>query len=394
MRDSRIKRKLSLYLVVLLLGFLLSSEFAIAQQRPEITKICMEHITFGKDASREAVITWRSSESNAEAYVRYWPDNFIEEVNISQAEYHDYRYARDLVYIYDARLTDLKPDTLYHYQIHCAGEESPRYNFYTAPEPGSNTGFTFAVLGDSRSNYGIFAQLMRIAYEDGARFAVFTGDMTDGGNQMEWDFWFAAAADTFPYLPFMPVHGNHEGMKQTYFDQFVLPDDEKSYSFDYGMTHWATILSVLSYVDVSREFLKEDLAASEARWKFFVTHNPFYASSPDFNPSEFPKDNFLDILEDYGVTMAFFGHVHTYERTYPLLADEVVEEGKGIIYQITGGAGAPFYREPDEPEYFSASYITTNHVIICEIAKDAMKATVKSVNGSIIDEYVVYPRTK
>jgi len=375
--------------MVMLLFAVLLSVIGLAQERPKITKICMVHITFGKDAAKEAIITWRSSESNAEGYVRYWPAHSPNAVKEAKAEYHDYRYARDRVYIYDARL-ELEPNTLYCYKVYCAGEESPEYSFYSAPEKGSDVGFTFAVMGDSRSGYDTWAQLMRVAEESGARFVLFTGDMTDGGSQMEWDFWFAAAADTLPYIPLMPVHGNHEYMAVTYFDQFVLPDDEKTYSFDYGMTHWATILSISEYIETSVEFLKQDLSASNARWKFFATHKPFYSSSPDFNPLEFPKEHFIDILEKNGVTMAFFGHVHNYERTHPLIQDEITEGG--VVYQVTGGAGAPFYPEPDQPEYFSASYITTNHIIIFHITPEIMRAEVKALSGSVIDEYVVYPR--
>jgi len=383
--------KVDWMVMVLIMAFLLSCT-GLAQERPEITTICMEHVTFGKDASQEAVVTWRSSEKGAEGYVKYWPSDSKGDELQAQADFHNYRYARDQVYIYDARLADLKPNTLYNYKIIYAGEESPTYSFYSAPKPGSVTGFTFAVMGDSRSGYDVWAKLMRVADDSGARFVLFTGDMTDGASQPEWDYWFAAAADTLPNIPVMPIHGNHEYMSQTYFDQFVLPDDEKNYSFDYGMTHWATVLSIQEYMDEAREWLKEDLIASDAIWKFLSTHKPFYASSPDFNPLESPKEFLLDVVEDNGVSVVFHGHVHTYERTHPMLGGEKADGG--VIYQVTGGAGAPFYPAPEEPEDYSAAYIDKNHIIIYDITPEVMKATVKSLNGNIIDEYVVYPRLK
>jgi len=381
-----------LLLSVLLLFTVLLT--ALGQERPKITEICNVHITYGKDASKKAIISWRSSVQNADdARVVFWPDGREAEKREAVADHHSYRYAREYVYLYDSRLTDLEADTLYHYQILCGGKESPVYNFYSGIEPGSDKSFTFAVLGDSRGSYDISAQLLRDAYEADARFAVFTGDITDGAAQYEWDFWFAAAADTMPYLPVMPVHGNHEAMSNTYFDQFVLPDDERNYSFDFGMTHWSIFLdNTKDLIQAARPWLEEDLANSDAIWKIVVSHKPFYSSVKDPDPVEAtPTPYLLEVIEKGGVTMTFAGHKHNYERTHPLLNGQVVENGKGIVHHVTGGAGAPLYDFAEE-QFFTAKREKVYHMIICDITPHMMKATVKAVNGAIIDEYVVYPR--
>ena len=386
---------LNFYLILslLVMSVFLITFTGLAEQRPEITTICMEHITFGKDASKEAIVTWRSKEGNAEGYVKYWPANSDESQAILQAnaEIHSYRYARDEVNIYDARLTDLKPNTLYNYKIHCANKESPQYSFFTAPEPDSDIGFTFAVFGDSRGGYDIFGQLMRYAYEAGARFVVFTGDMTDGAVQAEWDHWFTVAADTMPNLPLMPIHGNHEAMSNTYFEQFVLPDDEKNYSFDYGMTHWSIVLdNTEELVEEAKEWLTEDLAASDSTWKFIGTHKPFYSSAKKHDMKSSPAQIYLrEVIEEGGVAMSFCGHIHNYERTYPLLKGKKADDG--ITYVVTGSAGAPPY-PIDKVEDFSARAVNTRHFTIYEINPDMIKATAKAINGNIIDEYIAYPR--
>jgi len=391
----KLKRRISFKIGLVGLLVLMVSLWAVtalAQERPEITTICQEHITFGKDASEEAIVTWRSSEENAEGYVKYWPADTERSENElqSDSETHGYRYARDNVYLYDARLTDLKADTLYNYQIYCAGEKSPQYSFYTAPEPGSDKGFTFVVMGDSRGGYDIFGQLMRYAYEAGARFVLFTGDMTDGASQPEWDYWFAGAEDTMPNLPLMPLHGNHEVMSQTYFDQFFLPDNEESYSFNYGMIHWSIVLDNSQELIASyKDWLEEDLTDSNVKWKFIGTHKPFYSTVKGQDDQESPRHQLLDIVQENGVAMTVAGHKHNYERFYPMLDGKKAEDG--IIHLVTGGAGAPLYPFGPEQE-ITAKKELAYHLVIYTITSDMMKATVKGVNGNIIDEFVVYPR--
>lgn len=384
------------YLVILLIVVFVFTAFltTFGQERPEITEICNVHITVGKDASKEVVISWRSSIENAQgAYVEFWPASRETEKREVVADHHSYRWAREHVYLYDSRLADLKADTLYNYKINCAGKESPVYNFYSGIEPGSEENFAFAVFGDSRGGYDISSQLMRYAYEAGARFVVFTGDMTDGAAQPEWDHWFTAASDTMPYLPIMPLHGNHEVLSITYFDQFVLPDDERNYSFDFGMTHWSIYLdNTKELIKEAKPWLEEDLANSDAIWKFVASHKPFYSTVKDPDPVEATPTPYLEeVIEKGGVTMTFAGHKHNYERSHPLLNGKVVENGEGIIHQVTGGAGAPLY-DFAERQFFSAKREKVYHLIIYNITPNMMKATVKAVNGAIIDEYVVYPR--
>ena len=50
--------------------------------------------------------------------------------------------------------------------------------------------------------------------------------------------------------------------------------------------------------------------------------------------------NIVRLLEKHDVDMCFSGHVHDYERTQPILDDEVAsyEEG-GVIYVMAAGGG-------------------------------------------------------
>lgn len=355
--------------------------------------IASVHLTFG-DSPTTMNITWRSSKVVDDAVVRAWPARFKDpptnENDLLRAKpvQHSYKIVQEIVNIYDATLKGLEPNTAYNYVISCAGATSPVYQFQS-PLIDTNTGFTFMVMGDSRGAYPLFGKFMRMAREAGARFVLFTGDATDGGTQIEYDLWFNAAAETMPYLPLMPLHGNHEQAGKAYFDEFLLPGAERYYSFDFGMTHFAIIFdNTLDAVRQQVPWLKQDLAASQATWKFLALHKPFYASSPDWDETQSPRDILLSTVEENGVSMVFCGHIHLYERSVPMLGGRPTEGG--IVYQVTGGAGAPLYLLG--VGMTTAKTLATEHAILYRVTKSSMSATVLAPNGSVIDEYTVTPR--
>lgn len=392
---ARARRRSLVLLVILGVCILaaLSAQSGLGQSIPERAISCV-HLTLSDDPT-VVNVTWRSNQVTEDCVVKAWPAQLGEmpadeaQVVTAQAVQHSYKFARETVNIYDATLKGLRPDTVYNYVVNCAGESSPVYQLQTAITD-VEAGYTFVVMGDCRGNYGLFGKFMRMAREAGARFVLFTGDMTDGATQAEWNMWFEAAADTLPYLPFMPVFGNHErGAPRTYFEQFVLPGTEKSYSFDYGMAHFAVVYDVTN-AELEEEvpWLAKDLAGSDAVWKFLALHRPFYASSPEWDESQSPKDILLPVVENNGVSMVFSGHVHLYERSVPMLGGKPAKGG--IVYQVTGGAGAPLYALGTSET--TAKTIRTEHMIIYKITPRVLSATVVDSNGSILDEYTVTPR--
>ncbi len=90
------------------------------------------------------------------------------------------------------------------------------------------------------------------------------------------------------------------------------------------------------------------LAKSTATWKFVCHHHPPYSSDEDdfgnlwkTNKStrgDLRVRELAQLYDKHGVDMVWNGHIHSYERTWPLKADEVVEHN-GTIYMITGGGG-------------------------------------------------------
>jgi hypothetical protein len=94
-----------------------------------------------------------------------------------------------------------------------------------------------------------------------------------------------------------------------------------NFSFDYGNAHW-TVIDSNPYVDWNdstlRDWLVKDLAAaSAATWRFVMYHHPCFNSSRAHYEQQQMR-LISPILENGKVDIVFAGHVHNYQRTYPM----------------------------------------------------------------------------
>ena len=94
-----------------------------------------------------------------------------------------------------------------------------------------------------------------------------------------------------------------------------------NFSFDYGNAHW-TVLDSNPYADWNdstlRDWLTKDLAAAtNATWRFVLYHHPCFNSSRAHYEQQQMR-LIAPILEKGKVDIVFAGHVHNYQRTYPL----------------------------------------------------------------------------
>lgn len=142
-----------------------------------------------------------------------------------------------------------------------------------------------------------------------------------------------------------------------------------NYSFDYGNAHW-TVLDANRYVNWSdpklRTWLAEDLRRAQGKtWRFIALHQPPFHSSAT-HQAEKQIRAIADVIEKGKVDVVFGGHVHNFQRTYPIsvgskdvtsvanreLNDWPINtkfDGKtntraeGVIYIVDGAGGAPMY---------------------------------------------------
>jgi hypothetical protein len=170
-----------------------------------------------------------------------------------------------------------------------------------------------------------------------------------------------------------------------------------NFSFDYGNAHW-TVLDANTYMDWSnpslREWLNKDLAAaSSATWRFVTFHQPGFNSSKQHFEEQGMRA-LSPIFEANHVDVVFSGHVHNYQRSFPLTfepkpqpdgaltgpkgqvdgdwkLDKAFGDGStakphGVIYIVSGAGGAELYNpeqqnDPGSWQPFTDKFISQEH---------------------------------
>ncbi len=199
-----------------------------------------------------------------------------------------------------------------------------------------------------------------------------------------------------------------------------------NYSFDAGDIHW-TVLDTNPYADWSdpklRDWLERDLAsASGAAWKFVTFHQPPFQSSKTHYDEQRTRI-LAPVFEKHGVDLVISGHIHNYQRSYPLrfVPDkrsdgrtvdlnghvsgrwtlDTTFDGKthtkpnGVIYLVTGGGGARLYNpdqndDPSSWQEYTARFVSHTHSLTV-VDVEASKLSVKQVSagGEELDRFVV-----
>ncbi len=287
-------------------------------------------------------------------------------------------------HVYEVPLTGLEPGTQVFYRVRCGGAESELRSFRTAPR--RQRPFTFVAYGDSRSNPGVHGRIAaRIAEADPA-LILHTGDLV--GTGVDYSLWtrefFEPLADLISRVPIWPVIGNHEADGINFENLFSLPGDERTYSFDYGNAHFVALDSLSAPAPALLDWLRADLAASRADWKFVYYHVPTYNAGG--HASAWGRDVLPAILRAGRVDIVFAGHSHVYERTKPLRPSDRAQD-QPVTHIVTGGGGANLYDLKD------ANYLAANakshHICVVRIEGRRLTMTVRDVDDNEIDSLVI-----
>lgn len=313
-------------------------------------------------SSRSATIHWKTENATG-GTVKYANERYYTQ----QGDYDRSVEAGGENQLHHLTLTDLTPDTVYHYQVEIENRYTTDCSFRTFPLNGS---FTFIVYGDSQEPQGDpgITQLNRhrlvadrIAEEENVTFVLHVGDLVnDGGDLEEWNRFFEAARAMLATTTFYPALGNHEYTNfsgsgeavQNYYDAFELPE---WYSFDCGDAHLTVLDSNEAANDSAQTaWLQADLTTS-ATWKFVAFHHPPYSSSvKNYGGWTALREFWSPLFMNNSIAAVFNGHVHAYERL----------RANGITYVVTGTGGGPLYdlREPRIPESHASLEDTLGYV--------------------------------
>src|SRR5262245_22546918 len=304
------------------------------------------------------------------------------------------------VTIHEVTLKDLKPNSKYVYRVATTDADSKTvaskaYQFMTAVD--DEAAFSFGIIGDTQKNPTVTGQIAKLIWERRPHFVIHCGDVVDNGpDKKEWeDELFRPCTELFARVAVFPTIGNHERNHAWYYRYFALPGPEYHYRFRYGNADFFVVDSNKPLLFVSEQYrwLDAELARSTARWKFVYHHHPAWSSDDnDYGDTwrgpgrqgDLNVRNLVPLYEKYNVDVVFNGHIHLYERTWPLRGGKV-DRQNGVIYVTSGGGGGKLDDIGPLPTWFKAQVKVDFHYCYVNIHGGQLELQAFDHRGCLFD---------
>ncbi len=203
-----------------------------------------------------------------------------------------------------------------------------------------------------------------------------------------------------------------------------------NFSYNYANAHW-TVIDADNYVDwtdtVLLNWVKNDLLNSaEIKWHFVLFHHPGFNSSREHYEQQQMR-LLSPVFEAGKVDVVFNGHVHNYQRSFPLkftpdrkgtqmvggrdnktprgrvvngswILDKKYDgvnntQANGIIYLVTGAGGQDLYNpeqenDPDSWQKFTYKFFSTDHSLTyIESIGETLHFKQIASSGKVVDEF-------
>jgi hypothetical protein len=382
--------------------------------------------TFSGDPKTERAFTWYTSPGAKAAVVEYAPEGEGWLQAAGTTEVFDTKCSAGtdfgVRHVHKVRLQSLKPGTLYRYRAGDGERWSETGQFETEHEHAAP--FTFLNITDPQGSvfdhYEIYGKVLNEGLRrfPESRFIVMGGDAVEEGNREDWwDYYFDCARPHIGSLPLMSVVGNHEtrgggvknfnhhftypangyglhaGLRGTENNpEHILETDNTVYSFDYGCAHFSCLNTGSSrdgkvnpegFLEVQREWLRQDIGRTDKTWKIVVLHRAPYGSNEDNTDV---RDVFAALFEELGVGLVLQGHDHVYLRTVPML------DGKrGPVYLMAGASGRKLYPYEQRPWACAGGAIEEQIYAGIHVAEDEINGKVYSLSGKLVDQFTLKP---
>lgn len=327
--------KLSITAVILLaLGFWINSRWnAWFRNPPEPSYTSLSSpgrvlLTFGTEDELSRNISWECDSVVLPSFVEL-VDSQAEDTLQIQAQGETFRSRNGKAAYYVARLRSLLPDRSYAYRVCSGGKYSPWYNFKTQNQVTRND-YSFLFVGDVQDSInGKSNSFLKKALQKHpeTEFLVFGGDLTERPIDAYWGETFRGLDSIGQHYPVITVTGNHDYLKYpirklerrfslifSYFLDSMIGENQV-YTLKYNDIQLFCLDSnrEFFYLWTQRQWLKEQLEKSQARWKIVVLHHPIHSIKGKYN-NLIQRTLFGSVIEEFGVDMALQGHEHAYGR--------------------------------------------------------------------------------
>jgi hypothetical protein len=297
-------------------------------------------------------------------------------------------YYRDPGWIHNAVMTDLRPYTKYYYRYGSDLAWSSEFSFTSAQVEAGPDGINIIAFGDSgvgecddmfgwcetpslNTSWRIMSDIQESTYD----MLLHIGDLSYAlGYAVRWEEFMYQFEPIATQLPYMVAIGNHEydyigqpfAPEWSNYNQdsggecgvpynmrYMMPTNGNQsnwYSLDYPLMHLTVFSTEHDFTIGSEQYkwIEQDLKSvnHSSQWLVVTGHRPMY-SSMDYAASELTMENHIrlnlePLFVKYGVDVAFWGHMHCYERTCPVIngiCQGTPEKPGAPIHFIIGMAG-------------------------------------------------------
>ncbi|XP_012571378.1 nucleotide pyrophosphatase/phosphodiesterase [Cicer arietinum] len=293
---------------------------------------------------------------------------------------------RDPGFIHTGFLKELWPNMRYTYRLgHFLSDGSyvwsKRYSFKASPYPGQNSLQRVIIFGDmgkaERDGSNEYADYQPgslnttdqlIKDLDNIDIVFHIGDLPyANGYISQWDQFTAQVQQISSTVPYMIASGNHERSwpnSGSFYDTRDSGGESENrakfwYKTDYGMFRFCIADSEHDWREGSEQykFIEHCLSTVDRKqqpWLIFSAHRPLGYSSNSWYAMEgsfeepMGRESLQGLWQKYKVDIAFYGHVHNYERVCPIYQNQCVNKEKthysgtvnGTIHIVVGGGGS------------------------------------------------------
>ncbi|MDD5134305.1 MAG: metallophosphoesterase [Phycisphaerae bacterium] len=319
------------------------------------------YLTWRNDPTNSVVVNWWNPTATGNSSVDYGPT----------ISYGSTATIATVSNFHHVELTSLTPGATYHYRVRSSDGTVGADNTFTTAEENT-TSFSFAVYGDPRGGqtadepyYSRHRVLCNWILAQNFDFAIGTGDTVwEGATPLAmskfWPEFFEIEKDLSSSKVIMTAMGNHEVQPSGYtgsanYIQFYgdgYPANGTSgnggrvYSFNYGNAHFINLSSYQIDLNLQKNWLAADLAATAAnpniKWIFAFMHAPMYTTNTSRGNRTDCIAAWGPLFDQYHVDIVFAGHNHLLERSRSIKNGIAVADNVGTVYVTSGLGGAGF----------------------------------------------------
>ncbi|MGH1335663.1 MAG: fibronectin type III domain-containing protein [Aureispira sp.] len=270
-----------------------------------------------------------------------------------------------------ARLSKLRPNTVYYFIIKDTEGTSRRFSFKTLPDEYDSR-LSIIGGGDSRNHKTARQNANKTVARCRPHFVLFAGDMTGGDSSREWkewlDDWQLTIGEDGRMTALLAARGNHERSDASIVDMFDVPHEMVYYglTFARGLLRVYTLNSMQSSSSAQLAWLDKDLQQSQGiGWRMAQYHHPIRPHNSRKHEQEYMRLHWGPLFFKYGMDLALECDSHLSKITWPIRVSKnrqeagydegFVRDPAGTVFVGEGGWGAPLRADDDTKRWTRAS---------------------------------------